>query len=438
MPKVWIKNTAELAVTEARKKALQIVSAGLDAIDTSEVVKSAVKIDGDFLTIKGEKIDLKKFRRVIVVGFGKVSATAAYELEKILGDRIFGGAVVDLTVFGLKRIQGLKGTHPKPSQANVDATEKIVELADGISASDLVIAIVSGGGSSLLCWPKEELEQSAKLYDEFLRTGGNIEELNTIRKHISQIKGGGLAKMFYPAKIIGLIFCDIPGGKYNKVASGPTFRDSSTIADAEKILKKYGLKGFYLNETPKEDIYFKNVLNVPLVTNETALNAMAEKGKELRFNPKIISAEIYGTAEETFSELQKNLDGIDLVLAGGEIQLIVRGEGGKGGRNQYLALKAVESINPAPFQQGIDSTERCGIKEDEIFVSFASDGMDNSDAAGAIVDSLTLEKIKDKNLDVKEHLDKYDTYNFFQKTGDLIFTGPTGANVADLMLLLKE
>ena len=421
MPKVWIKNTAEIAVTEARKKALEIVSAGFDAIDTSEVVKSAVKLDGDFLTIKGEKLDLKKFRRIIVVGFGKVSSTAAYALEKILGDRIFGGAVVDLTAFGLKRIQGFKGTHPKPSQANVEATEKIIELAEGISGEDLVIVIASGGGSSLLCWPKEELEQSSRLYDEFLHTGGNIEELNTIRKHISQIKGGGLAKIFYPAKIIGLIFCDIPGGKLDKVASGPTFKDDSTMIDAENILKKYGLKGYYLNETPKEDIYFKNVLNIPLVTNEIALGAMAEKGKELGFNPKIISAEIYGTAEETFSELQKNLDGVDLVLAGGEIQLIVKGEGGKGGRNQYLALKAAETI-----------------REDEIFVSFASDGMDNSDATGAIVDSLTLEKIKDKNLDAKEHLEKYDTYNFFSEIGDLIFTGPTGANTADLMLLLKD
>ncbi|MEK9185256.1 MAG: glycerate-2-kinase family protein, partial [Patescibacteria group bacterium] len=278
MPKVWIKNTAELAVSETRKKALQIVSAGLDAINTPEVIRSAVKMDGNFLSIRDEKIDLKKIRRIIVVGFGKAAAAAAYELEKIMGDRIFGGAVIDLTAFGLKRIRGFKGTHPKPSQANVDATEKIVELAEGISASDFVIVISSGGGSSLLCWPKEEFEQSAKLYDEFLHTGGNIEELNTIRKHVSQIKGGGLAKLFYPAKIIGLIFCDIPGGKCNKVASGPTFKDSSTIADAEKILKKYGLNGFYLNETPKEDLYFKNVLNVPLVTNETALNAMAEKG----------------------------------------------------------------------------------------------------------------------------------------------------------------
>ena len=421
MPKVWIKNTAELAVTDQRKKALEIISAGFDAIDTAEVIKSAVKINGNFLHIKNEQIDLKKFRRVIVVGFGKVSATAAYELEKILGDRISDGVVIDLSVFGLKRIQGFKGSHPKPSLVNVTATGKIVELANGISDQDLVIAIVSGGGSSLLCWPKEELEQSARLYDEFLRTGGNIEELNTVRQHISQIKGGGLAKLFYPAKIIGLIFCDIPGGKCEQVASGPTFKDSTTIADAENILKKYSLKGYYLNETAKEDIYFKDVLNIPLVTNKIALDAMAKKGRELGFNPKIISDEVYGMAEEPLKAMSDCADEFNFVLAGGEIKLTVKKQGGQGGRNQYLALVASKTI-----------------KENNTFVSIASDGLDNSDSAGAIIDSSTRQKIKSAGIDIDKHLETYDTYSVLNNSGDLIFTGPTGANVADLMLLLKD
>lgn len=421
MQRVWIKNAAELAVTDARRKALQIVSAGFDSIDTSQVVRSALNLDGDSLNICGEKFDLKKFRRIFVIGFGKASATAGYELEKILGDRIFDGVIIDLSIFGLKKINGFKGTHPKPSQANIEASEKIVKLSESISKQDLVIVIISGGGSSLLCWPKKELEQSSRLYDEFLHTGGNIEELNTIRKHISEIKGGGLAKLFYPAKIIGLIFCDIPGGKCGEVASGPTYKDISTIADAENILKKYGLKGFSLNETPKEDIYFKNVLNIPILTNETALNAMAEKGRELGFEPKILSSKIYGSAEETLLDMQNAIDESNMILAGGEIKLVVEGKDGKGGRNQYIALKAVEKI-----------------KENEIFISIASDGIDNSNSAGAITDSLTIKKIADKNLDVKEYLNRYDTYNLFEKTGDLIFTGPTGTNVADLMLLLKD
>lgn len=420
MPKVWIKNKAELAVTSAREKALEIVSAGFDAIDTSEIIRSSVKIDGCFLNIKKEKLDLEKFRRVFVVGFGKASALAAYELEKILGDKIFDGVAIDLSIFGLKKIQGFKGTHPKPSPANIEATEKIIKLADGISDKDLVIVIVSGGGSSFLCWPKEEIEQSGKLYDEFLHAGGNIKELNTVRKHLSQVKGGGLAKIFYPAKIIGLIFCDIPGGNLADVASGPTFKDESTISDAENILKKYGLDGYYLNETPKEKIYFKNVLNIPLVTNRTALNGMVEKGRELGFKPKIMSDEIYGSAKETLSEMRNNIGDSNLVLAGGEIKLAVKGKTGKGGRNQYLALTAVGAI-----------------KDGEVFISFASDGMDNSDAAGAIADSMTIEKIKDKKLDAEKYLEEYNTYDFFKETGDLIFTGPTGSNVADLMLLLK-
>jgi glycerate 2-kinase len=421
MQKEWIKNAEDLSTTEARKKALQIISAGFDSIDTKKIIRDSISLKEDDLIIKDEKIDLKKIKRIIVIGFGKASATAGYEIEKILGDRIFDGVIIDLSVFGLKKIHGFKGTHPKPSQTNLEASEKIVSLSKGISKQDLVIVIISGGGSSLLCWPREELEQNSRLYDEFLQTGGNIEELNTVRKHISEIKGGGLAKIFYPAKIIGLIFCDIPGGKYEKVASGPTYKDTSTITNAENILKKYGLKGFNLNETPKEEIYFKNVTNIPMLSNEIALSAMAQKARQLGLNPKIMSSEIYGSAEEALLEMQNSIDGSDIILAGGEIKLIVKTKGGKGGRNQYLALKAVETI-----------------KDNEIFVSIASDGIDNSDSAGAITDSMTIEKIKEKNLNVKEYLDKYDTYTFFEETGDLIFTGSTGANVADLMLLLKD
>lgn len=420
MQKEWIKNIEDLSSTEARKKALQIISAGFDSIDTQKIIRSSISLDGDILNIKGEKIDLRNFKKIIVIGFGKASASAGYEIEKILGDRIFDGAIIDLSVFGLKKIQGFKGTHPKPSKENFEASEKIEKLSEGISNKDLVITIISGGGSSLLCWPKTEIEQNSKLYDEFLQTGGNIEELNTVRKHLSGIKGGGFAKMFYPAKIIGLIFCDIPGGKYEKVASGPTYKDESTISDAENILKKYGIKGFYLNETPKEEIYFKNVTNIPMLSNKIALSAMAEKGKDLGLNPKIISSEIYGSAEEALVEMQSAINEHDMILAGGEIKLIVEKKGGKGGRNQYLALKAVQKI-----------------KDDEVFASVASDGIDNSDSAGAIVDFLTIKKMGEENLDIEEYLDKYDTYTFFEKTGDLIFTGATGANVSDLMLLLK-
>lgn len=412
---------AELAITPARRKALEIVSAGLEAIDTKAVINSTVRLDSGFLTIKNEKINLKKFKRIFVIGFGKASATAAFAIEKIFGEKIFAGAVIDQSVFGLKRIHGYKGTHPRPSPKNLEASKSIIDLARGISADDLVIMIISGGGSSMLCWPEEELNQSSRLYDEFLKTGGNIEELNTIRKHLSLVKGGGLAKIFYPAKIIGLIFCDIPGGKSDKVASGPMYKDDSTIADAESILKKYGLKGFYLNETPKEDIYFKNVTNIPLVTNLIALNAMAEKGKELGLIPKIISSNVYESARETISKMRASAEDRSLILAGGEIQLAVKKTDGKGGRNQYIAIDAVGQI-----------------KDNDVFVSIASDGMDNSDAAGAIVDELTAKKARELGLDQEDYIERYDTYNFFLKTGGLIFTGPTGANVADLMLLLKE
>lgn len=418
---IQIKNLSGLASTASRENALTIISAGLAAVATTDVLKRQVKLNGSTLTIKNHAVNLDDFKRMFLIGIGKAASEAALFLENILGERITAGVVLDLKTERYNRLQSYAAHHPRPSSENIAASKKIVELARNISPSDLVLMIVSGGGSAMMCWPETECDDSIKLYDAFLKTGGNIRELNTVRKHISGLKGGGLAKLFYPAKILGLIFCDIAGNHYDEVASGPTYQDKTTLSDAENVIKKYRLPELKLNETSKEEKYFANVTNIPLVSNETALKAMAEKAAELGLKPTIVSAAIADPATATIAAFRETPLNYNAILGGGEISVTVKQGGGTGGRNLILALEFASALKPG-----------------ETFVSLASDGLDNSDTAGAIVDSQTIVNAQKLGLDYRVHLEKMDSYDFFLKTGDLIFSGPTGANVADLMLLLRE
>jgi glycerate-2-kinase len=416
----WIKNFKELAVTENRRLALKIIEAGFSSIDTQKIINSSISLQNEILKIKNHQFNLKNFKSISVIGFGKVSCRAAYELEKILGSRIRKSAVIGLKKITCEYIKTYQGTHPKPSPQNVKISQKILELARHSDKDDLVIVIVSGGGSALLCWPKEECEQGQQLYDKFLATGGTIRELNTVRRHLSLLKGGGLAKILYPSQVIGLIFSDIPGENPQQVASGPTFKDETTTNKAREIIKKYRLGKFNLIETPKQDRYFKKVTNIVLVSNKTALQAMRQKAASLGFKAKIISSQIYDFPEKTLVKFFKNIKGNEALIGGGEIRLIVKTKQGSGGRNQFLALEALHFIG-----------------KNQVFISIASDGLDNSEAAGAIADQITIQKANQKNLNFKAYLKRYDSYSFFEKTGDLIFTGPTEANVADLIILVS-
>jgi len=417
----WIKNFEQLAITKERKDALEIIEAGLSAISTKKAVHDNVRIDGDKLIISGNEIDLNRYKSIKVIGFGKVACEAAGALEEVLGDKIKAGAVIDINKGTCSIIQMYSGTHPRPSSQNVEATKHIVELSRGISAEDLVLVIISGGGSSLLCYPESECADNDRLYQDFLSTGAPIQELNLVRKHLSLLKGGGLAKMFYPAKIVGLIFCDVPGGHSNLVASGPTFKDVSTAEEADAILTKYNIRDHYnLTETPKEDIFFENVLNITLASNELALNAMKKQAETLGYSAKIISSEIYDDMDATLDKLQQETS-VDVVLAGGEPSLIIKTSGGSGGRNQYLTLKALRTI-----------------KQNELMIGIASDGIDNGPMAGAIADSAAKEATTAAGLDIDEHIYRYDAQTFFEKIGSNIFTGQTGSNVSDLMLILRK
>ena len=250
-----------------------------------------------------------------------------------------------------------------------------------------------------------------------------ITEMNMVRKHLSTLKGGGLAKLAYPATVIGLIFSDIKGDRYGDVASGPTYKDDSTKEDALAIINKFNLGSFDLIETPKENKYFEKVKNFVLVSNKTAVEAMDKKGKELGLKTNIVGTELYDEMGEVLQEIFDKKSADTLVLAAGEPKLVVTKKGGSGGRSLYMGLLAIK--------MGM-------IDEDSVLMPLASDGMDNSDAAGAVVDKNTIENIKKLGIDVNDSLERFDAYPVFQKSGDMIMTGPTGANVSDLMILLTK
>jgi glycerate-2-kinase len=422
-----IKNFEELATTENRRSALLVAEAALESLDTVKVMERSVSLRGDVLNVQGENFDLSKFKNIKVVGFGKASYRAALALEKILGPRITAGAVIGLEEGEGKYIKTFAGTHPKPSAQNVLAGQKIFEIVKNSSGDDLLIVLVSGGGSALLCSSEEEREQGIKLYESFLKTGKTIGVLNTVRKHLSVLKGGGLAKIAYPATVIGLVFSDVPGDNFGDVASGPTYKDLSTVADAAKIISDNNLGEFNLMETPKDDKYFEKVRNFVLVSNTTATEAMAAKAAELGFAAHVISTELYDETnlalEKIFSAKQEQGEKNTVIIAAGESKLKVSDRHGKGGRNSHMALLAACKHK---------------IGEDSVFISLASDGLDNSDAAGAIVDKNTCAKAKGMDMDGEVYLHGFNSYEFFKKTGDMLITGPTGANVSDLMLLLKK
>lgn len=423
MGKNLIKNFNELATTENRKSALAIMESGLEAIDTESVILNSVLLQDNVLSILGKSFDLANFKKIKVVGFGKGSSVAALALEKILGSKIEEGAVIGLHKVDSKYIETFVGTHPKPSKINLEAGEKIYEIIKDSTEEDLIIVLVSGGGSALLCNTEDECEQGIRLYDAFLKSGKTITEINTIRKHLSILKGGGLAKIAYPATIVGLILSDIPGGNFENVASGPTYKDKTTIADAEKIITENNLGEFTLVETPKEDKYFEKVHNFMLVSNTIATEAMAKKARELNLEVNIASTDLYDEVNEAIKKIFFRKKNNSVVLAAGEPSVVVPEDGGKGGRNLHMGLTAIKN-------KMIDG--------DSVFISFASDGMDNSDVAGAIVDKSTIEKAEKLKLDIDDYLNRFDSYNFFQKTDDMIITGPTGANVSDLMILLTK
>lgn len=416
-----ISNTVALASTAGRAAVLGIAEAAYAAIDTGAVVRRNLVLEGTTLNVHGMSYDLAAYKRVRVIGCGKASCRAIAEIESILRSKITDGIGIDVRAGTCDISEVVQGTHPRPSAENVVASKRIVDMAEDSTADDLVIVAVSGGGSALLCWPMDECEQGARLYDDFLHTGATIQEMNAVRKHLSSVKGGGLAALLYPATVVALVFCDVPGDHFDEVASGPTYLDKSTIADAQKILDHYGLSGYVLRETPKDLAVFEKVQNVPAVSNTTALEAMRAEAERRGYRVVSLGDDCYDEPHALIARMRAQAAPHTAVIAAGEPRLVVTKKGGKGGRCQYAAIAALDEIT-----------------DTQTFLAFASDGRDNSDSAGALADTALRAHALEAGLSAQAALESFDTYSFCEAAGSMLMTGPTDANVSDLFVLLTD
>ncbi len=434
-----IQNFDALAENKLRRDALSIAEAGYEAIDVGNALRNKLKIENNELQIENQKYNLAA-RRIFFVGVGKCAFSAAKAAEEIFGDILTAGIALDVSQLegtALKKIEVFIGTHPLPSEINVHATKRIIEFLSNQEKNDLVIMLVSGGGSALLCLPEEPMTfaDESELFKELTSRGAEIRDINIVRKHLSRARGGSLARAAYPAEVLSLIVSDVPGNALEFISSGPTIMDSSTIADAKAVLAKYGvvpMKNIVFIETPKEEKYFERVANILFLTNHDALLAMRDEAMRREYEAEIIDEQFSGEAREISRGIVEKLHSTKsktALLYAGESTVELGESSGvglstslkAGGRNQELALAALENI-------------RAG----EIILPFASDGHDNTDHAGAIADSISASRANAKNISIQKYLDEHRSYDFFSATGDALITGYTGSNVSDLIIALKK
>lgn len=422
-----IKNYGALANSELRRKALDILESGLAAVRTETVLRKQVAVNGRELRVGHKVYRLDNFEKIFVVGCGKAALEAARVLENMLDKRITVGAVIDVRAAKLRRIRSFAGTHPFPSAKNLRATAEIVALLKQAGPKDLIITVVSGGGSALLFWPHAiRLADFVCVTKNLMRSGATIGELNTVRKHLSTIQGGQLVKMAHGATVVGLIFSDVPGDDITMIASGPTVMDETNVKDALRIIKKYAIAKTCkitaqdFTETLENPRFFKKVQNVLVVNNGVAVKAMISAARKLGFRPRLLSTALTGEAREVGKVLAKKVLRGEALIAAGETTVKVAGRG-LGGRNQEVALGA---LNHLP--------------KNAVLVAVASDGRDNSPCAGAIADQHTVIIAKKLRLNVDKHLLANDSFNFTKKTNSQIKTGLTNINVSDLFLVLRK
>lgn len=426
-----IKNYEELAVTDMRREALEVAEAGLQAIDTERIVQGLLKYENGIITIGNETIKREAVGNIIVDGIGKCALEAMHTIEDILGEEITRGvALYSVGESRLKRIESMKGTHPLPSEQNIEGAKKIVEGLRELKENDLVIFVVSGGGSTLLCLPEDMgCHEEADMVEALTRKGATIQEINIVRKHLSLARGGYLAQYAYPARVVTLVFSDVMGDDIQFIASGPMIKDTTTIEEAEMILAKYdvlktcGIDKCGIVETPKDDKYFKNVTHILAVSNDTALRAMEIKAKELGWNPTVRPASLKGEAKEMAKRILGELHAAPshtMILYGGETTVTVVGRG-RGGRNLELALAGINEVGA-----------------DELLMPVATDGRDNGEFAGAICDTITKTKIAGQGMKIEEFLVENNEYPFFEHMGNYVITGDTKSNVSDIAIGCKE
>jgi len=447
-----LENAASHSLRKLRRDAMDILSTAVEAVDPGEAIRRNLVMDDGELRIHGVTLDLDRCSNVYVIGGGKAGGSMAEAIEELLGDRVTIGVLNVLkgteSDYHLEKIRLNGASHPIPGEDCVRGVEEMLTLMEGASEEDLFIVLISGGGSSLMTYPtgKVSLEEIRTLTERLLRSGATINELNAVRKHLSAIKGGLMAKRAHPATVLSLILSDVVGDPLDTIASGPTAPDQTTFGDAVEVLKRRGLwdkapssartrleKGLRgdLDETPKEgNEIFDKVHNLVIGSNVAAAEAALRRAEDLGYDSRILSTRVEGEAKEVGAALAgvakeimstgSAIDRPSALIAGGETTVTVTGDGA-GGRNQELALGASIEIRGC----------------DVVIAALATDGIDGpTDAAGAIVDGSTLRRAERLNMDAYQFLSNNDSYTFFTKLGDAFFTGPTGTNVNDLTLVL--
>jgi hydroxypyruvate reductase len=434
-----------------RLDALSIFNDALKAVSPEASVRKHLKRIVSELSFGNQTVDLDCIRHLYVVGAGKASAAMAAAVEEIIPGRITGGLVN--VKYGhtapLSAVRLAEAGHPIPDTPGLQGSEEILSLVSGAGPEDLVLCLISGGGSALLPLPAPGLTLSHKqeATGALLACGATIHEINTVRKHLSAIKGGQLARAAFPARLVTLILSDVVGDDLDVIASGPTVPDPSTFGDCLAILEKYDLfdrvpapvrrhlqRGFEgsASETPKPgDAFFNSGCNIVIGTNRDALEAARLSAARKGYRPLVLSAEIEGEAREVAQDhvaaamdVMKEAGAATspaCILSGGETTVTLRGDG-KGGRNQEFVLAAALDIDRM---------------QDLVIFSAGTDGTDGpTDAAGAVADSETASRARKLGMDPVDYLRNNDAYHFFEKLDDLVMTGPTNTNVMDLRIML--
>jgi glycerate-2-kinase len=446
-----IKNGRSQSNQKARALALESLESALNAVDPEEIIRSKLLLKNSTLNVDRYSFNLKQFQNIYVVGGGKASGLMAEAVEQILGDLVTNGHVN--VPYGSKHnteiIKLHEASHPIPDETGVKGTRRMLKIAEQATKDDLIICLISGGGSSLMPLPRRGISivDKRRITDDLLKCGATINEVNTVRKHVSDFKGGWLAKKAYPATILNLILSDVVGDPLDFIASGPTVPDSTTFGDAIGILRKHklwnrvpasirkvlseGEKGL-TPETPKrENDAFKKVYNVVVGNSRLASSAACKQLELSGLNTVLLTSTMEGEARHVGVVLASIAHEVFTsgnpvskpagMVAGGETTVTVSGKG-SGGRNQEIALAAASKL------RSMDGA---------VVASLNTDGIDGpTDAAGAIADGKTVARAVEMGLNSTEFLAENDSYNFFSKLGDLLFTGPTSTNVNDLSVIV--
>jgi glycerate 2-kinase len=439
-------------VFSLRQDAREIFNAALTAADAAKAVSRHLKVDGEGIDIAGRLYSLRSYKRLFVIGAGKGSALMCRALVKLIGDWLYGGTIIAKYGYAvaMKKIAIIEAGHPIPDENGLRATEQIVRLLRQTTNEDLVINLISGGGSALLCSPADGISfhEKQEITRRLLSCGAPIGEINAIRKHISKVKGGRLARLAYTSTLISLILSDVVGDSISAIASGPTAPDPSTFSECQVILDRYKLRtekavsiarfidkgsAGEIEETPKPgDPIFDNVMNVVVGNNRLAVSAAKERAERLGYSVKVIDKLAEGEATElavAHAAIVKKIYHSGAVrrpacvISGGEATVTLHGDG-LGGRNQEFALATALEID------GLDGV---------VALIGGTDGSDGpTEAAGGIVDGGTVRRGETTGLDARDYLSRNDSYHYLKATDDLLVTGPTFTNVMDLRLFIID